>query len=173
MKYILIARQCFSSFSPMGRKARNEAVEKLKTVSDQELKESLGKVVKIKGEFDLPLYEPCLCEMVRRGGTTWEAFLKAKWEARAENLGTDDTGMKRLRCSNLELLTALRRVQKKPDPLAVSVDERDPIEVTMLSLPKLRVSVKNMDREGASFFFKREGDFRPNGWHGAASYRAR
>lgn len=60
--------------------------------------------------------ESVLSELVRRGGERFEAFLEAQWKAHRENppqLSFTDKGF--------YYLTALRRLQHRPDPLAVRI----------------------------------------------------
>ena len=144
-------------------RARIEAVEKVKSFTDQELRQSLGKLLSGAHFRDDPLYEPCLSEVVRRGGKTWEAYLIAKLKTLnrrgtkpIEPANDTEPGIN----SNLELLTALRRVQKKPDPLVVVLDTKATIEATPLSLPRLRVAVKNVDSEKAAVGFTDGGEYR-------------
>ena len=104
-------------------------------------------------------------KIVRRGGRTWEAFLKTKLEALNKSQRT--YGEKQVpnlpgtgRLYNLELVTALRRVQKKPDPLVVLLDVQGPLEANPLLLPRLKVSIKNVDCEKAGVGFTNGGDYR-------------
>jgi hypothetical protein len=144
-------------------KARMEAVEKVKSFTDQELKQSLGKLLSGSRFRDDPLYEPCLSEIVRRGGKAWEAFLNARLEAlnKKEFKVTEDSDSTEPgRYFNLELLTALRRVQKEPDPLVVMLDVKGPLEANPLSLPRLKVAIKNVDSQKADIGFRDGGDYR-------------
>jgi hypothetical protein len=58
------------------------------------------------------------------------------------------------------LVTALRRVQKKPDPLVVVLDAKARIEATPLSLPRLKCIINNVDSEKAAVGFRDGGDSR-------------
>ena len=98
-----------------------------------------------------------------RGGRTWETFLNRKLELLNKKLWKlsddydfTDSG----NCYNLELLTALRRVQKKSDPLTIALDAKGPLETTPLSLPKLKATIKNVDSEKAAVALKDGGDYR-------------
>jgi hypothetical protein len=79
-----------------------------------------------------------LTEIIRRGDEECEEFLKKEFEA---------TKKQKVDGQNLELLTALRRVQKKPDPVIVEVRISKNLEVTTRSLPRLQVALKNVDEE--------------------------
>jgi hypothetical protein len=62
---------------------------------------------------------------------------------------------------NLELLTALRRAKKQPDPLTILVQHGGgPLAGTPLSLPRLKVSIKNVDLEQEEVGFTFGGDYR-------------
>jgi hypothetical protein len=56
-------------------------------------------------------------------------------------------------------LTALRRVQHKPDPLLVSVDERK-VECTYPDLPLFQAAVINVDAEQLPLELQIGGDYR-------------
>lgn len=49
--------------------------------------------------------------------------------------------------NNLELLTALRRVQKKPDPLSIQIVHPTPLKAIPGKLPTLMVTLKSLDIE--------------------------
>ncbi len=142
---------------------RGETVVKLKSFTDQQLRNSLEK---LQDSFDFredSLYEPCLNEIVRRGGKAWEAVLNAKLEAlnkKQVKLGQDVDDTEPGNHYNLELLTALRRVQKKPDPVVVMWDAKVPLEATPLSRPRLKVKIKNVDCEKITVGFRNSGDYR-------------
>ena len=141
------------------KETRTKTVTKLKSFTDEQLRESLDKAMESAGfrNDDDSLYEPYLREIVRRGGKTWEAFLKAKLELLNKKQGEDsEPGSRR----NLELLTALRRVQKKPDPVTVVLDMQGPLEATSLSLPILKVAIKNVDCDKTAVGFRNSGDYR-------------
>jgi hypothetical protein len=127
------------------------------------LKQSLEKLLDSSGFRHDSLYEPRLNEIVRRGDKTWEAFLDAKLNALVKKkfkLAKDSDDTESGSLDNLELLTALRRVQKKPDPLAVVLESQGPLEGTPLSLPRLKVAIKNVDCEKAVVGFTNGGEYR-------------
>jgi hypothetical protein len=145
------------------KETSKEVIAKLKSFTDEQLRRSLEKLLDGSGFREDPLYEPCLSEIVCRGGKTWEAFLKAKLEILTRKKfrrceGSDETDPGSL--YNLELLTALRRVQKKSDPLVVLLDAKGPLEATPLSLPRLKVTIKNEDGEKIAAGFTDGGDYR-------------
>jgi hypothetical protein len=142
---------------------RIETVAKLKSFTDEQLRQSLKKLLESSDFRNDSLYEPCLNEIVRRGGKTWEAILNTWLETLNKKLTkrtevADDTEPGSH--YNLELLTALRRVQKKSDPVVVLWDAQEPLEATSLSLPRLKVKIKNLDSEKTTVGFRNGGDYR-------------
>ncbi len=98
--------------------------------------------------------ETCLTEMIRRGGSRWIEFLQRELDALriAEEYPKD-----------LEMLTALRRVQGLPDPLLLEITDGELIESTFPHLPELTVRWRNIDeyedltyREGQRAWFRVE-----------------
>lgn len=63
--------------------------------------------------------EGLLCEIVRRGGAAWETFLgeELKRPMSQRDYGYEDAFM----CGDVQVLIALRRTQRKPEPLSISV----------------------------------------------------
>jgi hypothetical protein len=137
---------------------------RLRALPDERLSERLDELLSaedFRREFE---YEACLTEIVRRAQDEWAAQLQRHVDALAarvvDRFDDDDDG-KPGSCWNLELLTALRRVQQKPDPLRIIVDAPDDrITTPQLSLPHLKVAIKNVDvdRQDAGFIFG--GDYR-------------
>jgi hypothetical protein len=124
---------------------------------DEQLRQSLEKLLEEPRFRDDCRYEPCLDEIVHRGGKAWAAFLDAKLEMlnhkqikAFEDAADAEPGSN----FNLELLTALRRVQKKPDPLIILLATQGPLEATLLSLPRLKVAIKNVDCGKATVGFR-------------------
>lgn len=66
--------------------------------------------------------------------------------------------------ANLELVTVLRRLQQRPDPVQVIVHEFDPDDLQWPQLPVLRVSVRNMDTLQQETGFQAGGDYRSGRW---------
>lgn len=132
-------------------------------LSDDELKQIFNDLLKLTGFRSKANYEPCLSEMIRRGGKQWELFLMEKFEAlmkskikkyeKAEEL-TPGANF------NLELLTALRRVKKQPDPLQIFIDEPKELNGMASNLPTLKVIIKNVDIEKTDIGFTFGGDYR-------------
>jgi hypothetical protein len=93
-----------------------------------------------------------LTEIIRRGDAECEEFLKKEFEGTKKQ---KDPGEQ-----NLELLTALRRVQKKPDAVIVEVLVAKDLEGTTRNLPRLQVALKNVDEEKMSVTIAFGGDYR-------------
>jgi tetratricopeptide (TPR) repeat protein len=111
------------------------------------------------GEDVLRHREAYLHEMVRRGGRTIRAFLERKhrevWKRRRAMKpdGSDNPP------SNLEILTALRRLQKKPDPLAVIARGPARRESIFPRLPDFEVALANVDAGKKLVGFTEGGDY--------------
>jgi tetratricopeptide (TPR) repeat protein len=87
--------------------------------------------------------EAYFTEMIRRRGKQVETFLEEGKPSR-----------------NLERLTALRRVQKKPDPLEVQVRGNYDREAIFPRLPHFAVALANVDKEETPVRFTEGGDYR-------------
>ena len=61
-----------------------KVVTHLKTLSDEDLKKVLNDTLKLSDFRSRAGYEPCLAEIVRRGGMQWEAFLRETFDALME-----------------------------------------------------------------------------------------
>jgi hypothetical protein len=167
MKYVLVVATMVL-FAPFAiardnEETRIETVAKLKSFTDDQLRQSLEELLDRLDFREDSSYEPCLNEIVSRGGEVWEAFLNAKLDMLNkkrtkpfENAEHTEPGSR----YNLELVTALRRVQKKPDPLVVLLGAQGPLRATPLSLPRLKVTIKNVDCERTTLGFRDGGDYR-------------
>jgi hypothetical protein len=89
--------------------------------------------------------ETCLTEMARRGGVRWIAFLQAELDALRARERADEWRMNEP--PELVLLTALRRAQRRPDPLAIEIVTAGPTETTFPDLPTLELRLTNVDRD--------------------------
>ncbi|MBI3864686.1 MAG: hypothetical protein HY290_22640 [Planctomycetia bacterium] len=87
-------------------------------------------------------YDKILVELVRRGNLEAEGVLEAR--------------MKHVeKCfSEVETLTALRRVQHKPDPIVIAVADTDGLLASRASLPALSILVKSADIERVPVLLK-------------------
>jgi hypothetical protein len=167
MRYFL-ALAVIASLAPCvlardDEQTRTETVAKVKSFTDDQLRQSLDKLLSDSHFRYDPLYEPCLAEIVRHGGKMWEAFLNAKLKTlnnKQFKLTEDGKFTQSGSLYNFELLTALRRIQKRPDPLAVVLNVKGPLEATPLSLPTLKVALRNVDSEKLPLGFTEGGEYR-------------
>ena len=111
------------------------------------------------GEPRLNDVEAYLTEMIRRGGSIIE---KALVESAKELTPTAEAPRAELgkRPHNLEVLTALRRLQKKRDPLDVEVKGPVRMEAVFPHVPDIAVSLLNQDERHHPIRFKMGGDYR-------------
>jgi hypothetical protein len=166
-------------------RARLEALQKLKdadlfakydTAADYRWTEDKGELTR----------EEVLTEVIRRGGASAEKWLKTKMErdyerrvkekekleplsamheADPKNEALREAYLEQARLvrrleENLEIFTALRRVQKKPDPLTISVSIPKDAQATTRSLPEVDVKITNTDPERLPIQFMFGGDGR-------------
>ncbi|HET6165138.1 MAG TPA: hypothetical protein VFG37_15820 [Planctomycetota bacterium] len=93
--------------------------------------------------------DACLCEIVERGGKRWEKFLGELLASstKQENERFDESDGT---ISDLRTLIALRRIQRKPEPIALEVEGAPRIETVFPEEPLIRYLVKNVDEDGAT-----------------------
>ena len=142
---------------------RSKLVDYFKKCSDEELQTAFDQIFKEPGFRSKAGYNPCLWEMVRRGRMQWETFLQERFDQLMakeikpyENADDLVPGEQ----FNLELLTALRRLQKQPDPLQISVTNSENLTGTSVDLPVLEVTIKNVDKESVNIGFTFGGNYR-------------
>ncbi|HKA07132.1 MAG TPA: hypothetical protein VKD71_07725 [Gemmataceae bacterium] len=108
--------------------------------------------------------EEVLIEVIRRGGSAMEKWLRTKMESDYERRIRDKGKLARSEVrrleDNLAIFTALRRVQKKPDPLTVEVAIPKDAPATTREFPTIGVRVTNTDPEQLPLWFKFGGDGR-------------
>ncbi len=97
--------------------------------------------------------EAILLEMVRRNRPTFTEQVK-RW---AGSPPVDDTFKTK---ENLALVTALRRMEGKPDPLYVFMSGPQVIESTAAKLPPVEVSIRNVDADKEALGLRAGGDYR-------------
>ena len=135
----------------------------LKTLTDDELENAFDALIKQSDFRSLSGYEPCLSEMIRRRGKRWEIFLKKKYDELINRKfesprfdGEFDSGS----MYSLELLAALRRIRKQPDPLMISIEKPKELIGMATALPQLEVKIKNVDVEKSEVGFTFGGNYR-------------
>jgi len=147
---------CLLSIAP----AFAQEAAPLADLSDAELRSKLAGV-ELARAWDMfgatSVHDACLLEMVRRGGEEWASFLRAELAARRSATGTEVfLGV----APDLELSTALRRIEGRRDPLAVEVRNREPLELSFPELPTYEVWLANVDEGGESFGLTLGGNYR-------------
>src|SRR5579863_5517843 len=127
----------------------------LRTLSLEKLAESLDSAPRPRqwnSTNRIASYDSIISEIIRRGGKAAESILASKLGERSV---PDD----------LELLTAIRRIQKHPDPLAIIVANAENLKAGTRKLPILEVEIENVDVEKQDVDFMFGGDNR-SGRHG-------
>lgn len=137
----------------------------LRAVADKDL-ESLLDSTQNDANFEYG-FELCLTEIARRGGDHWETALKnlyAKNQNQLRAAGDFTNGM-RVNDVQLPILTALRRVQKKSDPLTILVAGKSYIHCTLSQLPDIAANITNLDAEREPLSVEVGGDYRGSTRH--------
>lgn len=149
----------------------------LKSASLAELGECLDSApFESKAAGGVSPYEAILVELVRRGGPDAERLLSARIAAQDATIRTARLNAATAKPDtpeswklehviadlerNLELVTALRRVTRQHDPLAVLVSAPAPLKALTRELPVLDVSLKNADVGRLDIGLKHGGDYR-------------
>jgi len=138
-------------------KASDAELDEILSAAKYEDMKKAGLYEKLKSEREwfgnADITDRVLSEIVRRGGAAWEAKLKALYAKFSEE--------NRFRnFSAVSVLTALRRMQKKPDPLQVDLVGTKEFQTDFPFLPNVEVALVNKDAEGEAFSVTRGGDYR-------------
>lgn len=143
--------------NPDGLETRTEIVKKLRSASDEQLQATIVELLGSESFGNSQWYEPCLMEAVSRGGEKWERFLVEQLEKLNATtfVPNPQTPQHRQPGKNLnvELLTALRRVQERPDPLEIVVEPFEKTGITPISLPRIQVAIRNRDEQAVGIQF--------------------
>ncbi|HEY8746750.1 MAG TPA: hypothetical protein VIM11_02170 [Tepidisphaeraceae bacterium] len=132
------------------RRMRVRGQQTLRQISDV-LLENVLDIVKVEGGFDL-----CLTEIIRRGGAHWEEVLKTRYAA--EHASAKKTHFHPAK--ELLLLTAVRRVEKKPDPLVILIEGKSLLRNSIQYLPEITANLTNLDGEKLPIPVDVGGDYR-------------
>lgn len=147
---------------------RKSEQHKLQLLTDKELLEQFSKA---KIEWDGGLLhkkltvEMLLTEMIHRGGKVFENAIIEKVQTQRKALQVEQAREQKeqvrehISPENLPMLTALRRIQNKPDPVEIIVKQVGAISTTR-ELPCFSVVLKNVDVEKQPFHFTFGGDYR-------------
>jgi len=104
----------------------------------------------------------CLTEISSRGGAYWQNSLSTRYarmeeqKKAAQNAGPDFE----LNGRQLAVLMALRRVQKKDDPLVVLIQGKSVLECNLGYLPEIVANLTNLDAERRRVSLETGGDYR-------------
>jgi hypothetical protein len=139
----------------------NEAFDAMRALSDAELREAMRDA---RG----PRLELFLCEAIRRGGKDWSRFVAGRWEAERESrLKTargakkdDDPWPQLAGLPSVDWLTAMRRLEGKPDPLQILVAGKRTRSCPLGRPPSLFLLLTNLDVDRSEIRFKAGGDYR-------------
>ncbi|MCE9562736.1 MAG: hypothetical protein K8U57_11880 [Planctomycetes bacterium] len=101
-----------------------------------------------------------LLEMARRKGPTITGYLTRKHDELLKARQNVDSHTAWLRHPNLELLTALRRSQNKPDPLPIILGGPEQEESIFPNLPILDAALVNKDAQKNPIGYQEGGDYR-------------
>jgi hypothetical protein len=115
-----------------------------------------------------PRLEYFFSEAIRRGGKEWSRFVADRWEAErklllktARDFANDhDLRRETIMHPRVEWLTAMRRLEGKPDPLQILVAGRRKRSCFLGRLPDLFVLLANLDVDRAEIQFTEGGDYR-------------
>ena len=99
------------------------------------------------------LVESCLIEMSRRGSDHWQAFLESAWTERNEH-----GDRWRAAPGGVEFLTALRRAQGRPDPLAIEIADASQLHTRFPRMPRVEGRIVHRDTE--TLLVTEGGDYR-------------
>jgi internalin A len=137
------------------------AANEIRNWSDNQLRAALEES-ELGGENAL-----LLLETVRRGDDGWKKFLASREESLNRLLqsslsdSSNDAFFARWRLSNLELLTALRRNQNRPDPLRILIAGKLKRSYPLDEKPDFALRITNLDEEKRAVHgFTIGGDYR-------------
>lgn len=140
------------------RWSREQLVGALQTLTDDDLNAMLNRMP-FEGD-DSSGFEFCLNEVIRRGGPHWEQVIKARYDKQLADDDADKRGIGRGNAKELLLLTALRRTQKRQDPLVILVEGKARIEAKLGYLPEISANLTNLDPEKLPVTLWMGGDYR-------------
>lgn len=135
-------------------------------ISDEELCERFAKLITpnwrdgnrhvIAGPSSV---EGHLREMLRRGGPVIEKALQSHVDRQVKILRSREPERGR-QPFNLEMLTTLRRIQKRPDPIRVEIRGEYELESIFPNVPNFAVALANRDGDALPVAYRKGGDYR-------------
>lgn len=137
-----------------GQPSAREVLEAMRALDDARLRSAMRDA---RGER-LELF---FTEVIRRGGKDWRDYLvhqrQAQEQARAEEAKQKGPVFP---LGNVEWLTAVRRLEGKPDPLHIVVAGKRTRSCKLGYLPTFLVLLTNVDRDKAEVLFTEGGNYR-------------
>lgn len=129
---------------------RGERLRALRGLDDAALGSHLEATVDgMKGRYPGWELDGALGEVLRRGGESWVSVLEAQLEVAARHTAE---GAHLSVPRDLGILTALRRLEGKPDPIELLVDlPEEGWSLTFPELPTLSVTARNVDERAVGF----------------------
>lgn len=158
-QYTLVMQAVLTRGGPWDKIAIESDWRGLEGLTDQRLRELWDSARPTSAFYGDHQRDAVLTEMVRRGGPFWEKELINLLAAPATQPG-DKAKPSHRPAADLEVLTALRRVQKKSDPVAIQIDQPLKQDVVFPRLPILDVALINRDFENRPVGYKVGGDYR-------------
>lgn len=138
-----------------------DVASKLAALPDAELESLLLSTQQGNGASDKH-FDFCLSEIVRRGGQRWQTWVEAHLRLGRSMMNSDD------RAVSMQMLTVLRRLQKKDDPVVILKRGKAEARTTIGYFPMFELSLVNLDSEKRIVGFETGGDYRgaskPNKW---------
>ena len=107
---------------------------------------------------DRIVLEACLTEMLRRGSERFEELLRRALATRKEQAERDERS--HIEKQLLPLLTALRRLEGKPDPVRLVVTGSTDLALSFPELPVLELALVNLDVGKETVHLTCGGDYR-------------
>jgi hypothetical protein len=135
-------------------------------LSDRELCDRFAKLIRWpryehrrEGVVGLSSVESYLREMLRRGGPVIEKALQGHvdWQVKIMRSQEPERGRQPF---NLEMLTTLRRIQKRPEPIRVEIRGDYELESTFPNVPNFAVALANRDGARLPVAYMEGGDYR-------------
>jgi len=159
-----------------GEDSRERQTSRLSRLSLRDLAKRLDSLSEEReAESDV---EVVLVELTRRGGKEVEKLLVEQLQKRRKRRFAAEKRLKTLKTGkdddaisqqytlilnlskNLHFLTALRRVQKKPDPLVIEVKDTVKLNATTRRLPMVSVALRSADIEKTPVWIREGGNNR-------------
>ena len=151
---------------PEGYPSASEVLEAMRALDDAQLRSALntqhrarlGEAIRYGQGERMELF---FTELIRRGGNDWRDYLVRCWQAEQQahaELTKQKEYSSPLR--NVEWLTAIRRLEGKPDPLRILAAGKRTRSCNLGYLPKFLVLLTNLDSDKQEVVFTEGGNYR-------------